>query len=98
MTNNTLDNHYTKIVELFNSIHVPAKVREAILKEHHSILKDQENKMLEFVLPEKVAGCSEHPLGSKDCKRWHRCPAIYERNQAIDEIRQRAKEWSKKNG
>lgn len=42
--------HYDKIVELFDSINVPADVRKSILAEHHALLAAQRQALRDEVL------------------------------------------------
>lgn len=73
------------------------------------IIADREKKMLEFVIPKKKKPLDMDKIRAEHWKyldleiikhtdgKCYKLEDIYY-NQAIDEIRQRAKEWSKKNG
>ena len=63
-----------------------------------SLIADREKKMLEFVIPKKKSDIDGYHEDHTP-EQLNRITAMNRYyNQAIDEVRQRAKEWSKKNG
>lgn len=44
------------------------------------------NETMKALIPEKIAGCSKHHLGNKDCELWYECPSIYAHNKVIEEL------------